>query len=71
MRNLKNGLIRLRKELELPQTLTEAGIGSRELWSRMPEIVSAAMADPCTETNPLPAEDFLIRRILEEASGRG
>lgn len=71
VRNLKNGLIRLRKELELPQTLTEAGIGSRELWSRMPEIVSAAMADPCTETNPLPAEDFLIRRILEEASGRG
>ena len=71
VRNLKNGLARLRRELELPQTLSEVGISPRELWSKMPGIVSAAMADPCCKTNPLPAEEFLIRRILEEAAGRG
>ena len=71
VRNLKNGLIRLRKELELPQTLAEAGISPRELWSKMPGIVAAALEDPCCKTNPMPAEDFLIRRILEEAAGRG
>lgn len=71
VRNLKNGLIRLRKELELPQTLAEAGISPRVLWSKMPEIVTAALADPCCKTNPMPPEEFLIRRILEEASGRG
>ena len=71
VRNLKNGLARLRRDLELPQTLSEVGISPRELWSNMPGIVSAAMADPCCKTNPLPAEEFLIRRILEEAAGRG
>ena len=70
VRNLKNNLIRLRRELKLPETLAQAGIAPRDLWSATPEIVSAALADPCCETNPLKAEDFLIRRILEEVTGR-
>ena len=70
VRNLKNGLIRLRKELELPQTLAEAGISPRELWSKMPGIVAAALEDPCCKTNPMQVEDFLVRRILEEVTGR-
>lgn len=71
VRNLKNGLCRLRKELELPETLSQAGISPRELWSHMGEIVDAALKDPCCQGSPIPAEDFLIRRILEEAAGRG
>ena len=58
LRNLKNSLIRLRRELELPETLAQAG-----------NIVKAALADPCCATNPMPADDFLVRRILEEVTG--
>lgn len=70
VRNLKNALIRLRKELKLPQTLAQAGVEPQAVWHNTDEIVRAAMADPCCETNPMPVEDFLIRRILEEVTGR-
>ena len=70
LRNLKNGLIRLRRELELPQTLVQAGVDPRSLWRSADEIVAATLADPCCETNPMVAEDFLVRRILEEVTGR-
>jgi alcohol dehydrogenase class IV len=70
VRNLKNALIRLRRDLNLPQTLAEAGIAPRDVWAATGEIVKATLADPCCETNPMKAEDFLIRRILEEVTGR-
>lgn len=70
LRNLKNGLIRLRKELDLPQTLVQAGVDPRSLWRSADEIVEAVLADPCCKTNPMPAEGFLVRRILEEVTGR-
>ena len=71
IRNLKNGLIRLRQELELPQTLSQAGLPPRQLWNRMEHIVQATLADPCCRTNPVKPDDFLVRRLLEEVSGRG
>ena len=70
VRNLKNGLVRLRRELELPQTLVQAGVDPRSLWRSVDEIVEATLADPCCKTNPMPVEDFLVRRILEEVTGR-
>ncbi len=70
-RNLKNGLLRLRRELGLPQNLRQAGVDPRDLRSRMQSIVEAALADPCCRTNPVGVEDFMIRRILEEAAGNG
>ena len=70
VRNLKNGLIRLRRELNLPETLAQAGVDPRAVWRNVNQIVEAALADPCAKSNPLPAEDFLIRRILEEVTGR-
>lgn len=70
VRNLKNGLIRLRKELNLPETLSQAGVDPRTVWRNAPDIVAAALADPCCKTNPMIVEDFLIRRILEEVTGR-
>lgn len=71
VRNLRNGLIRLRRELDLPETLAQAGISPSDVWQSTDEIVSATLADPCCKTNPMAAEDFLIRRILEEVTGRG
>ena len=69
LRNLKNGLIRLRRELGLPETLSQAGVSPREVWANTGEIVKATLADPCCKTNPMIVEDFLVRRILEEVTG--
>ena len=71
LRNLKNGLLRLRRELGLPQTLAQAGIPPRKLCESMPMIVEAVLEDPCIETNPIKVEEFLIRRILGEVTGHG
>ena len=69
--NLKNGLIRLRREMKLPATLAEAGIQPRQVWREMDNVVKAALADPCMETNPVKVEDFMLRKLLEEVTGRG
>ena len=52
------------------QELAQAGVDPRAVWRNVNQIVEAALADPCAKSNPLPAEDFLIRRILEEVTGR-
>ena len=70
LRNLKNGLIRLRRELNLPETLAQAGVDPRNVWRNVEEIVKATLEDPCCATNPMPVEAFLVRRILEEVTGR-
>ena len=70
VRNLRNHLIRLRRELKLPETLAQAGVEPRRVWNAMGEIVDAALADPCCKTNPMPVDDFTVRRILEEVTGR-
>ena len=70
VRNLRNGLIRLRRELNLPETLAQAGVDPREVWAQAGQIVKATLADPCCGTNPMTVEDFQVRRILEEVTGR-
>ncbi len=71
VRNLKSGLTRLRRDLGLPRTLSQAGISPGSLWSQTGDIVAAVLKDPCCKTNPLEVEDFQIRRILEEVTGEG
>lgn len=71
VRNLKNALVRLRRELQMPATLGEAGIHRGQVWSKAESIVEATLADPCCKTNPVPVEEFMVRRILEEVAGRG
>ena len=71
VRNLKNALVRLRRELGMPATPAEAGIKPAEVWGRQKELVSAALADPCCATNPVPVEEFMVRKILEAVAGRG
>lgn len=70
VRNLKNALVRLRKELGMPATLAQAGVDPREVWHRSGDLVKAALEDPCCKTNPAKVEDFMVRRILEEVTGR-
>jgi 1-propanol dehydrogenase len=68
VRNLKNGLIRLRRELGLPESLAQAGISPGELKD---DLIAAALADPCCETNPVPVTAGMLRTILGQVSGRG
>jgi len=70
VRNLRNGLLRLRRELNLPETLAQAGVDPRSVWTRVDPIVEATLKDPCSKSNPMEAEGFLVRRILEEVTGR-
>lgn len=70
VRNLRNGLIRIRRELGLPETLAQAGVKPRDVWNSTGQIVEATLADPCCAGNPAKVEDFLVRRILEEVTGR-
>jgi len=40
------------------------------VWAATDKIVEATLADPCCGTNPMKVEDFVVRRILEEVTGR-
>lgn len=71
LRNLKNGLIRLRSQLDMPESLSQAGISPAILREKMEKIVTAAMQDPCCRTNPQPVTEAMVRRVLEEVAGRG
>ena len=71
VRNLRNALIRLRRELKMPETLAQAGVAPRDVWAAAGEIVEATLKDPCCASNPMTVEDFMVRRILEEVTGRG
>ena len=70
VRNLKNGLLRLRKELEMPATLAQAGIEPRQVQRAAGEIIKAVKADPCFSANPFAPEDFMLLKLLEEVTGR-
>ena len=70
VRNLKNGLNRLRRELKLPETLAQAGVAPRDVQKAEDQIVKATLEDPCCKTNPVKVEAYMVRQILEEVTGR-
>ena len=70
VRNLRSSLVRLRRDLKLPETLAQAGVEPRAVWAATGEIVKATLEDPCCGSNPVKVEDFVVRRILEEVTGR-
>lgn len=70
VRSLKNAMIRLRRELGMPATLAQAGVEPGRVWHESKRIVEAVLADPCCKTNPVTVEDFMVRKVLEEVTGR-
>ncbi len=62
LRNLKNKLISLRRQLDMPDTLAQAGIF---LENRTPEIIASTLQDPCCNTNPVPVTAEGIGSILK------
>ena len=71
VRNLKNALIRLRKELQLPATLAEAGIPTQKVRQHRAQIVEAALKDPCMDTNPVRTDAFTVGSVLDAVTGHG
>ena len=71
VRNLKNALVRLRKELGLPATLSQAGIKPQQVRQAANSIVKAALNDPCCATNPVPPDEKMARHILQQVTGIG
>ncbi len=68
---LQRGLCRLRRNLKLPETLAQAGVEPKQLWAEMDGIVEDTLASAWCKDNPMTVEDFMVRRILEQVTGRG
>ena len=71
LRALKNGLIRLRRSLLLPESLSQAGVEAAQVRQKMDALVSAALADPCCATNPVRVNEMDTRRIISQVIGHG
>ena len=65
VKNLKNTLIRLRKTLNMPATLREAGVTAPDVENT----VRTALADPCCKTNPIQPDSVTVRKVLEAVAG--
>ena len=71
VRNLKNALVRLRRELKLPGTLSDAGVSPQKLRENRGKLVDAILDDPCCATNPVKVDKALVVRLLSEVAGGG
>ena len=71
VRNLKNALIRLRKKLDMPADLQEAGVDLTLLQQQKEILAEAVLADPCCDTNPAPVTRVVVADILKEVQGLG
>lgn len=68
IRALSAAIVRLRSALQLPESLTQAGLQSAEILAAAEELCQAAQDDPCSQGNPRPmtAADYhaLLRQCL-------
>ena len=71
VRNLRNALVRLRKDLQLPGTLWEAGISTQKVHQHRDQILAAALKDPCMDTNPVKGDAHLLGSVLDAVTGHG
>lgn len=68
VRSLRNALLRLRKRLGLPGSLTEAGVSPERLRQQQEKLTAAVLSDPCCSTNPLPVTEAQVRELLRKVS---
>ena len=71
IRNLKNALIRLRRQLELPENLQQAGVPLEHLQQKTDSLVAATLADACCTTNPVKVEESMVQKVLQAVAGHG
>ena len=71
VKNLRNALIRLRKRLDMPSTLKEAGVDLHLLQQKQQDLIKAVLQDPCCKTNPVPVTESVVLTVLREVQGLG
>ncbi|MDH6363333.1 1-propanol dehydrogenase [Enterococcus sp. PF1-24] len=59
-------IVKLRKALDMPATLSEFGIEKEQVSSLIPEIAEAALVDGCTATNPRQPTISDLQEIIKE-----
>ena len=69
LRNLKNGLRTLRRQLDLPETLQQAGIDPGQVWGQTEKITEAVLKDPCCGSNPVPVDSSVVKTVLQQVTG--
>ncbi len=55
---------KMRRDLNMPVSITEAGVNRSEYRSRIPEIARKAALDYCTSGNPVPVTEQQLAKIL-------
>lgn len=55
---------KIRQNLEMPASITQAGVDRSEYLSRIPEIAETAVGDYCTAGNPVPVTSRELTAIL-------
>ena len=67
--SLVNELSYMLDMMEVPRTLAQAGVDKNEYETLKSAMVAAALADPCTATNPRMMTDEGVREILAKLEG--
>lgn len=65
LRQLLSAIVSLRRRLGMPENLRQAGVEKRQWLAVRPEVLAAALADPCGRTNPVPVDAALLEEILK------
>jgi len=67
-RSLRSALVRLRRQLQLPATLIEAGVERELLTASLKDLTAVALKDPCLTGNPRPVTARDAEKLLTEAA---
>ena len=63
--NLVSEIRRMSKELGIPQSLAEAGVAQKDYEAKKQHIITNALKDACTPTNPRKADAAGIAQVLK------
>lgn len=71
VRSLVSGLNRMRNRLEMPSSLSEAGLNRSEVLEAVPALAEAALADICLSGNPRPVSRAEVEQLIRGAVAPG
>ena len=67
VQNLIETIFKFNKELGIPTTLKEAGVGLEDFKEDLDAMVESAMNDTCTKTNPRVCSKEEMRKLFIDA----
>ena len=65
VRSLSAAIVRLRKQLHMPETLGQAGVTAAQWAEKQPQVLQAALADSCCQTNPVSVTEAGLRQLCK------